>query len=514
MKTKKGFTLVELLAVIAILAILVIIAIPNVLRIYNSSKKNSFVTEVQTILKQTSTNYVQDIMSDGYSEKYIYTNVDDYRDENTSAIIETNLLNIETNKNYIIVLDSNGEINEVKIWDNSFCYSNKGNVKYINVNVNDINEDICEYNHGTPHKLTINYIYLDGSTAYDTYSKDVIEGKKFDVESPTINEYYPDKTKISGKMGTSDISFTVTYRKGEACQFIGTLDVNSLYVEGIYSYLYEKDGWKVYLTDKNSTNAITQAPCSSVNGKPIISMENAFSRSKATSIDLSNFDTSNVVNMSNMFTASEASVIKGLEHLNTSNVTNMRGMFWASKATTISGLQGLNTSKVTDMSWMFSYTNVDTLNLNNFDTSNVTDMDSMFYESKVSTLKIDNFDTKNVTGMGCMFSYTNITSLNLSSFDTSNVTDMRTMFAYAQVEELDLSNFITNKVTVMESMFEGSIISVLDLSSFDMSNVTSNEFMFMNSSISKAYGRSTADIDILNATRDKPSELVFILKED
>ena len=36
---KKGFTLVELLAVIAILAILVIIALPNVLKMFNDSNK-------------------------------------------------------------------------------------------------------------------------------------------------------------------------------------------------------------------------------------------------------------------------------------------------------------------------------------------------------------------------------------------------------------------------------------------------------------------------------------------
>ena len=41
---KKGFTLVELLAVIAILAILVIIALPNVLGMFQSAKKNTFTT--------------------------------------------------------------------------------------------------------------------------------------------------------------------------------------------------------------------------------------------------------------------------------------------------------------------------------------------------------------------------------------------------------------------------------------------------------------------------------------
>ena len=42
MKNKKGFTLVELLAVIAILAILVILAIPNVIKLYNNAKKTDF----------------------------------------------------------------------------------------------------------------------------------------------------------------------------------------------------------------------------------------------------------------------------------------------------------------------------------------------------------------------------------------------------------------------------------------------------------------------------------------
>ena len=46
---KKGFTLVELLAVIAILAILVIIALPNVLSMFTDAKKSTFKTEVQTL---------------------------------------------------------------------------------------------------------------------------------------------------------------------------------------------------------------------------------------------------------------------------------------------------------------------------------------------------------------------------------------------------------------------------------------------------------------------------------
>ena len=44
---RKGFTLVELLAVIAILAILTVIAVPNVLKMYNNSKKNAFIVQAR-----------------------------------------------------------------------------------------------------------------------------------------------------------------------------------------------------------------------------------------------------------------------------------------------------------------------------------------------------------------------------------------------------------------------------------------------------------------------------------
>ena len=51
MKNKKGFTLIELLAVIVILGILLAIAIPNVSKYINSSRKDTFITNVQSYTK-------------------------------------------------------------------------------------------------------------------------------------------------------------------------------------------------------------------------------------------------------------------------------------------------------------------------------------------------------------------------------------------------------------------------------------------------------------------------------
>lgn len=58
--SKDGFTLVELLAVIAILAILVIIALPNVLKLFNDAKKNSFLNEAKTIYTNATNKYIME----------------------------------------------------------------------------------------------------------------------------------------------------------------------------------------------------------------------------------------------------------------------------------------------------------------------------------------------------------------------------------------------------------------------------------------------------------------------
>ena len=46
MKSKKGFTLMELLAVIALIGVVLLLVVPNVLDLYEKGKKNSFYDEI------------------------------------------------------------------------------------------------------------------------------------------------------------------------------------------------------------------------------------------------------------------------------------------------------------------------------------------------------------------------------------------------------------------------------------------------------------------------------------
>ena len=202
-------------------------------------------------------------------------------------------------------------------------------------------------------------------------------------------------------------------------------------------------------------------------------------------LDLSNFDTSQVTNMSSMFRDMSNLTTLNLSNFDTSQVTNMDSMLASVSNLTTIDLSSFDTSKVTDISAMFyDLSNLITLNLSNFDTSRVTNMQDMFYGMRnLTTIDLSSFDTSKVTRMRAMFyGMRNLTTLNLSSFDTSKVTDMSLMFYnMSSLTTLNLSNFDTSQVINMYSMFDSvSNLTTLDLSNFDTSKVTNMSSMFNN----------------------------------
>ena len=183
-----------------------------------------------------------------------------------------------------------------------------------------------------------------------------------------------------------------------------------------------------------------------------------------TTLDLSNFDTSQVTDMSYMFYWMSRLTALDVSNFDTSKATNMNKMFSRTDKLITLDLSNFDTSQVTDMSYMFDDAdNLTTLDLSNFDTSKVTNMDHMFSNTyNLTTLDLSNFNTSKVTNMDSMFFTSGLTSLNLSSFNTSKVTDMSYMFYdMRNLTSLDLSSFDTSNVTNMNSMFylDGMYIS-------------------------------------------------------
>ena len=141
--------------------------------------------------------------------------------------------------------------------------------------------------------------------------------------------------------------------------------------------------------------------------------------------------------------------------------------------TKIEGLENIDTSQVTNMSQMFSgCEKLKQLDLSSFDTRNVTNMYAMFQNCKsLTSLSLKNFDTTSVNEMTNMFNNcTNLSSLDLSSFNTSQVKRMFSMFGYCtSLSSLDLKNFDTAKVLEMTAMFSNCTnLKTLDISNFNM----------------------------------------------
>lgn len=113
---RKGFTLVELLAVIAILAILVIIALPNVLKMFNDSKRNSFMTEARNIYNEAEKKYLSNQISGNLLTTY----------SNDTSLCDSGVskcdldLSGRTNIDYLIKTNTSGKIIYLLIKDESY----------------------------------------------------------------------------------------------------------------------------------------------------------------------------------------------------------------------------------------------------------------------------------------------------------------------------------------------------------------------------------------------------------
>ena len=365
---KKGFTLVELLAVIAILAILVIIALPNVLKMYNDSKKNAFMTEAQNLAKEVSSKYISESMKG--NKVTVISNKQNPLDM-TGRELE-----------YNFELDSQGKIKNMIVSNGTYCIST--NKDYTKITRNDIS-DKCSYEKlhnivgtlknkfyeesGRTDRSLVSSIvfYSDGRTVSGAESYDVSEKKdgsiKMYVSQNAENTSLLDLTIVAnGKIAFPEDSFELLafYTGGRCSPPIS----NVSFIEFNHS----------------------------IDTSNVIDMSSMFMGIDIEELDLSSFDTSKVINMNGMFYFSKISKVKGLNKFNTSKVINMRQMFGGIITTTLD-LSSFNTSKVTDMSRMFVASQVEALDLSNFDISSVTNMSNMFDNIAATTGYAKDADT-------------------------------------------------------------------------------------------------------------------------
>ncbi|MGI6217066.1 MAG: BspA family leucine-rich repeat surface protein [Coriobacteriales bacterium] len=232
--------------------------------------------------------------------------------------------------------------------------------------------------------------------------------------------------------------------------------------------------------------------------------------SSLSSIDVSEFDMSNIVEAGGMFSGCSSltsldvskwrfskvwslySMFKGCKNLKNLDVSKwdvshaymLSSMFDGCSSLTSLDVSNWNTSKADNMERMFSgCTSLKALDVSKWDVSNVEYIRDAFYGcSSLESLDVSNWKFGNVTKLDDMFyGCSSLKSLDVSNWDVSNITDMRSLFSgCTSLKALDVSKWDVSKARCLDSIFARcSSITSLDLSKWDLSNATDLDSMFI-----------------------------------
>ncbi len=244
-------------------------------------------------------------------------------------------------------------------------------------------------------------------------------------------------------------------------------------------------GW---ISFKNAfSNCANISSISGGNTSNVVDMSGMFTLAQAV-IDTSNWNTSSVLDMSSMFNNAR-SANPNTSNWNTSRVTTMKSMFW-NAISAQPNTSGWDTSNVTDMSEMFFAAALANPDTSRWATSNVTDMNLMFFQAHQATPTTTHggnyWDTSKVTNMSNMFNQATLANPDTSGWNTASVTKMDSMFRSATHANPNTSHWNTFNVTTMRSMFRSATLASPDMGTWSFAHVLDCTEMFMGVTLSTA----------------------------
>lgn len=171
-----------------------------------------------------------------------------------------------------------------------------------------------------------------------------------------------------------------------------------------YSLKYIKDYQTITEIPKENLDYLNS-------GLNVNNMTKAFSHiPNVTKLDISNINTSQCISFRYTFgnfldpkSAMSFTEIKGLSLIDTKNATDMSGMFSGCCKLKSFDISNFDTSNTVNMSSMFEFSDISNLKFDRFNTAKVTDMSNMFSLSTIRQDFINILDTSNVTNMKGMF---------------------------------------------------------------------------------------------------------------
>lgn len=200
------------------------------------------------------------------------------------------------------------------------------------------------------------------------------------------------------------------------------------------------------------------------------------------SLDVSNWDTSNVTEMRYAFYGCAALININVSNWNTSACTNMDSMFYHCSSLASLDVSNWNTSACTTFHDMFNdCTSLSNLDVSNWDTSSCTNMSFMFYSAyNIKNLDVSKWDVSKVTTFDHMTAHSGIVLNGVQNWRTPSAVNMNAMFHNIGNTVIDVSNLDTSNVQIFTQMFENArnLTRIIGLENFDTSNGLGFDDMF------------------------------------
>ena len=423
--SEKGFTLVELLAVIVILAIIMLIAIPSVLNVMTTAKRQAFKEYIDKVALATQNKYTESQLYNNVTPSVVIYNIEK----------DLGLTSTGEYKGYTLV-DSNKDI-YVTLYDKEFAVSglkwnnidNEKVVTVASISSSELSREglatvvgISNYSYFEDGELKTGEVVLKkaimtSGSVFNTYIKRLANDESFSASSAdrkikhvkfTRNISSAPESKVSVSDATSEKRIYVWWEEGTQTIYVGC-ENNIIYLSKDASYMFH------YLVNVED-------------------------------IDFSHFLSDDTTSLYRF--ASECFKLKSvdLKHFNTSKVTNFRAVFLDCAEITSLDLSTWETSNATEIGYMFSgTTNLKSLNISNFNTSRVTRMENLFQKSGLKEIHIESFDTSNVKEMSYSFGHApNLERIYVSNkFTVAAVTSTSPLFTGST----KLQNFDASKVS-------------------------------------------------------------------
>lgn len=457
MKNNKGFTLVELLAVVAILSLLVIIALPNIMAMFKDAKENAFLNECKQIYKTAQSQWMTDSMFNTDSQTYVRCK--------SGVCPQALKMSGREELEYYVKFNKSGQIVNLYATDGSYQYSYNGP----GLKVEDITTAV-EIANNTTGVLTIS-----------------CSGVTEDVIPPVSEESF----LMAGTSGEPDSVFlrtNITKRNIEQITFTNTLAGHTANGTDCFDVSAGENGsvlaWATD-SDSNGKYEITIGTDGKIylsTGKFLFHRMQSLKRING----WENMDTSQATSMYHMFFGCWNLESIDLSHFNTAKVTDMNAMFGQLYKVTSLDLSPLNTSKVENMVGLFENSRyLRYIDISTFDLSSINYMARMFWNCEsLEEVNWGNIDTSRVQSISGLFEgCTSLETIDLSIFKNAHLTDMSTLFkGCSNLKNINLSQINTSSVTNMSETFANmNNIEVLDISNFNTANVTNMYQMFINS---------------------------------